>query len=167
MIVAFTGHRPDKLGGYKLPNPTYNYVCQEIEKALLELKPKKVISGMALGVDQWAANIACKLNIPFIAAVPFQGQERMWPPASKSIYNKLLGRAEEVVIVCEGIYSPSKMQIRNEWMVDRCDQLIAIWDGTKGGTGNCVAYALDLGRPIYRINPLDKMVERSYSNIST
>ena len=47
MIVAFTGHRPQKLGGYKLPNPTYIKVCQEIESTLKELKPEKVISGMA------------------------------------------------------------------------------------------------------------------------
>ena len=156
MIVAFTGHRPDKLGGYILPNPTYSYVCQEIEKALLEIKPEKVISGMALGVDQWAANIAHKLGIPFIAAIPFAGQERMWPAASKSIYNKLIKLASEVVIVCDGGYSPAKMQIRNEWMVDRCDQLIAVWDGTKGGTGNCVEYAGKVSRQIYRINPLDR-----------
>lgn len=156
MIVAFTGHRPDKLGGYNLPNPTYSYVCQEIEKLLLELKPEKVISGMALGVDQWAANIAHKLGIPFIAAVPFTGQEKMWPTASKSIYNKLIKLASEVVIVCEGGYSPAKMQIRNEWMVDKCNNLIAVWDGTSGGTGNCVEYATKVGRLIYRINPLDR-----------
>lgn len=158
MIVAFTGHRPDKLGGYKLPNPTYSYVCQRIEQALLELKPDTVISGMALGVDQWAANIAHKLGIPFIAAVPFIGQEKMWPAASQSIYNKLIKLASEVVIVSPGGYSAAKMQFRNEWMVDRSNQVIAIWDGTNGGTGNCVAYATDIGRQIYRINPLDRPI---------
>ena len=158
MIVAFTGHRPDKLGGYKLPNPTYSYVCQEIEKALIQFKPDTVISGMALGVDQWAANIAHKLGIPFIAAVPFIGQEKMWPAASQSIYNKLIKLAAEVVIVSPGSYSAAKMQFRNEWMVDRCNQVIAIWDGTKGGTGNCVAYATDTGKQIFRINPLDRPI---------
>ena len=158
MIVAFTGHRPDKLGGFKLPNPTYSYVCQQIEKSLIELKPEKVISGMALGVDQWAASIAHKLGIPFIAAVPFAGQETVWPAASKSIYNKLISLASEVVIVCPGTYSAAKMQVRNEWMVDRCDQLIAIWDGTKGGTGNCVDYATKVGKQIFRINPLDRPI---------
>lgn len=156
MIVAFTGHRPDKLGGYKLPNPTYLYVCRQIEKTLKELQPEKVISGMALGVDQWAANIAHKLGIPFIAAVPFKGQESMWPAASQSIYNNLIKRAGEVVYVCPGSYSAAKMQTRNEWMVDRCDKLIAIWDGTSGGTGNCVAYAQQIGKSIIRINPKDQ-----------
>jgi uncharacterized phage-like protein YoqJ len=153
MIVAFTGHRPDKLGGYKLPNPTYQFVCQQIEQALKELQPEKVISGMALGVDQWAANIAHKLGIPFIAAVPFTGQEKAWPAPSQKTFNTLIKLASEVVIVSEGGYAAYKMQIRNEWMVDRCDKLIAIWDGTPGGTGNCVKYAQSKNKEIFYINP--------------
>jgi len=153
MIVAFTGHRPDKLGGYKLPNPTYLYVCQEIDKALRELKPEKVISGMALGVDQWAANIAHKLGIPFVAAVPFEGQESAWPQASQKTYRSLIKLATERVVVNEGGYAAWKMQTRNEWMVDRCDQLIAVWDGSPGGTGNCVNYARSKAKEIFYIDP--------------
>ncbi len=156
MIVAFTGHRPDKLGGYDLPNPTYISVCQKIEAALKELKPEKVISGMALGIDQWAAHIATKLGIPFIAAVPFIGQDGKWPTQSRKIYKILLAKASETVVVSEGAYSAAKLQIRNEWMVYQLgqdDKLIAVWDGTKGGTGNCVAYAESKKKTIYRIVP--------------
>jgi len=153
MIFAFTGHRCPKIGGFNLPNPTYNFVCQQIEKTLQGLKPEKIISGMALGVDQWAANIAIKLNIPFIAAVPFEGQEKAWPLESQKIFHKLLSKASEIVIVSEGGYAAYKMQIRNEWMVDQCDKLIAVWDGSPGGTGNCVKYAQNKDKEIIRINP--------------
>ena len=153
MIVAFTGHRPDKLGGYVLPNPTYTYVCQQIEKTLLEIKPDKVISGMALGIDQWAANIAYRLGIPFLAAIPFDGQEKAWPQHSQKVFQRLLKKASEVVIVSPGGYSPAKMQVRNEWMVDNCNKLIAVWDGTQGGTGNCVNYAKSKNSDIIYINP--------------
>lgn len=155
MIVAFTGHRPDKLGGYDLPNPTYIKVCQEIEKNLKALKPDKVVSGMALGVDQWAANVAYKLGIPFIAAVPFKEQESRWPLKSQRIYAKLIGLASEVIIVSPGSYSVEKMHIRNRWMVDNCIKLIAVWDGSTGGTGNCVEYAKSVknNEDIIYINP--------------
>ena len=153
MIVAFTGHRPNKLGGYKLPNPTYVHVCQQIEKTLLELKPVKIITGMALGIDQWATNITIKLGIPFIAAIPFEGQEKAWPEGSQRTWRALLKKAAEKVIVCEGEYAPNKMQIRNEWMVDHCDKLIAVWDGTPGGTGNCINYAKSINKEIIYINP--------------
>ena len=153
MIVAFTGHRPDKLGGYKLPNDTYIKVCQKIDEALTELKPEKVITGMALGVDQWAAAVAYRKKIPFLAASPFENQECKWPEASQKAYRLLRRLAAEEVIVCPGGYEASKMQTRNEWMVDHCDLLIAVWNGTKGGTANCVQYAQSVARQILFINP--------------
>lgn len=157
MIIAGTGHRPDKLPnketGYKLPNPTYIKICKEIEKHLLELKPEKVISGMALGYDSYLAFVTLKLGIPLIAAVPFQGQELAWPQASQNAYNALLKRATEVVIVSEGGYSAHKMQIRNEWMVNHCDVLLACYDGSPGGTGNCIKYAKNLNKNIIIIDP--------------
>jgi uncharacterized phage-like protein YoqJ len=156
MIVAFTGHRPDKLGGYKLPNDTYIRVCQKIDTTLRELNPEKVISGMALGIDQWAAMIAHKLGIPFLAAIPFEGQEKAWPETSQKTFRLLRKLAAEEVIVSSGGYSADKMQVRNIWMVDNCDTLIAVWDGTSGGTANCVAYAESVGKTIIRINPKDE-----------
>lgn len=154
MIVAFTGHRPDKLGGYRVPNPIYRHVCCQIEKALKELQPEKVISGMALGVDQWAAYIAHKLKIPFTAAIPFQGQETAWPLQSQNTYKSLLKLASEQVIVSPGKYHRDKMQVRNEWMVNQCDKLIAVYNGdTTGGTANCVKYAIGIGKDIYYIDP--------------
>lgn len=53
MIISFTGHR--NIGGYTIPNPTYNKVKAEIESLLLDLKPDKILSGMAIGADMLAA----------------------------------------------------------------------------------------------------------------
>jgi uncharacterized phage-like protein YoqJ len=153
MIIAFTGHRPDKLGGYKLPNPTYIKVCREIDWLLTELQPEKVITGMALGIDQWAASVAYKLGIPFIAAIPFEGQEKAWPEKSQQTYRLLRRLATEEVIVSPGEYTAAKMRTRNQWMVDNCDSLIAVWDGSSGGTGNCIQYAKSVNKKIYQINP--------------
>jgi uncharacterized phage-like protein YoqJ len=153
MIIAATGHRPDKLGRYKLPNPTYTYVCQETKKLLLQLKPDKCISGMALGFDQYFAMVCIRLGIPFIAAVPFEGQESVWPEQSKRAYHFLLKKASEVVIVSEGGYLASKLQARNEYMIDRADQVIAAFDGSSGGTKNCVEYARSKNKVIHIIDP--------------
>jgi uncharacterized phage-like protein YoqJ len=109
---------------------------------------------MALGVDQWAASIAIKLGIPFVAAVPFLGQEGMWPNKSKKIYKFLLDKAGEIVIVNEGGFTAKKLQLRNEWMVDNCDVLIAVYNGDeKGGTANCVRYAKEKKKEIVFITP--------------
>lgn len=153
MIVAFTGHRPDKLGGYTVPNKISQRVCREIREKLNELKPTRAITGMAQGVDQWAAQICYMMNIPYVAAVPFVGQESIWPEMAQKRWRFLIGRAAEVVVVCEGAYAPIKLQKRNEWMVDHADVVLAVWDGTAGGTANCVRYAEKKKKSIVRINP--------------
>lgn len=153
MIVAFTGHRL----GPKLLGFQENYLHVALKKAmtseLLKLNPDLVIVGGAIGVDTWAAEIALENKIPYLLAVPFIGQERIWPQKSQDHYKYLKSTAAEVVIVCEGGYSSWKMQKRNEYMVNRCDKLIAVWDGTSGGTGNCVKYAGSINKEIIQINP--------------
>ena len=148
MIIAGTGSRPDKIGGFDLPNPTYSAICKATEAVLLDLKPTKVISGMALGYDSYFANVAYKLNIPILAAVPMENQDKLWSDLDKRRYKTLLSRAEEVVIVSPGPYEPWKMQKRNEYMVLNCDLLLACWDGTSGGTKNCIDFAKKIGREI-------------------
>jgi uncharacterized phage-like protein YoqJ len=158
MIISFTGHRPNKLPdpetGYTLPNPCYNYVCQQTEQLLLELKPEYCISGMAIGFDQYAANVCLKLGIPFVAAVPFLGQEKRWKDSTQQAYHSLLNKALRVEIISEGGYSAHKMQIRNQYLVDHCDLLIACWNGDlSGGTYNCLQYAKTQNKEIKLIDP--------------
>lgn len=50
-------------------------------------------------------------------------------------------------------YKPWLMQKRNEYMVDRCDKITALWDGSSGGTGNCVKYAIKQNKNILTIVP--------------
>jgi uncharacterized phage-like protein YoqJ len=147
MIVAGTGHRPSQLGGYS----------QQVRLALgglateylSQTQPEKVISGMALGWDQALAGASIALGIPFIAAVPFKGAQAAWARADQERFHRLLEMAETVEFVCSE-YAPQirSFQIRNEWMVDRADRMAALWDGSWGGTHNCIAYARKRGVPI-------------------
>lgn len=157
MIIAATGHRPNKLiFEYDMTGPMSNWIANEIDMVLDAYKPEMCISGMALGIDMLFAACALYKKIPVAAAIPFEGQEKMWPEKSQDIYNKLL--AHKLVTkyyVCEPGYAAYKMQLRNEWMTDRCDLLLAVWDGSAGGTGNCVKYAIREQKEIIYINPKD------------
>jgi uncharacterized phage-like protein YoqJ len=152
MIVAGTGHRPDKLGGYgNYERKERKRVFATARAGLIELEPELVISGMAQGWDQELACAAISLGIPFIAAVPFKGQELAWPEQAQDKYNHLLSGAKEVKIVCSGGYAPWKMQTRNEWMVDNSDHILAFWNGTPGGTANCIRYAEKVGKSVINL----------------
>jgi uncharacterized phage-like protein YoqJ len=154
-VIAFTGHRPDKIGGYDVPNPTSLKICNKIEQQLIQIKPTLVLSGMALGVDTWAAWISVGLGIPFIAVIPFKGFESRWNDKAKAAFYELLSLSAGVKYVSEPGYAPWKMQKRNEWLVDNCDAIIGIHNGTLGGTHNCLRYAERKEKLIIRINPND------------
>jgi uncharacterized phage-like protein YoqJ len=147
--ACFTGHRPNKLGGYNENNPIMLNVRRRLDSAItqaIRAGYTDFISGMALGVDIVAAEIVLDKkkeyeNIKLIAAVPFEGQEGNWPEHSQERWRKVMSQADEIVYVCEPGYAAWKMQKRNAWMVDNSQAIIAVWDGTKGGTGNCVEYA--------------------------
>lgn len=146
MIVAGTGHRPDKLGGYS------NIIATRLEalaRSHFEAhRPSRVISGLALGWDQAVARAAIDLGIPLTAAMPFEGFDRRWPDSSRCRLDKILEAAAEIV-VCHPFPAPTlALQIRNEWMVDRADEMLALWDGSWGGTFNCIQYAEKRGRPV-------------------
>ena len=149
MIVAGTGHRPNKLGGYSWESR--NKVYRVAAEWLQVNRPSKVISGMALGWDQALALAAVRNDIPLVAAVPFREQPKAWPAASQAEYYDIIDEAEEIVYVCDPGYAPWKMQKRNEWMVDNSDTVLALWDGSDGGTGNCVKYAGKVNKPIINL----------------
>lgn len=146
--LAITGHRPDKLGGYD--KDTYKKLLLTAYKAIDQLKPRVVISGMALGWDQACAEAACELMIPFIAAIPFAGQENKWPKESQIKYQELLKKAHHQEICSPGEYRVQKLQVRNEWMADNCDEALALFNGEqKGGTFNFIRYARVKDKVIY------------------
>lgn len=140
MITSGTGHRPPKLGGYSAN--IFNDLVDLARSGLAALGQHEcVISGMALGWDQALAVAALDLDLKLIAAIPCERQERLWPLSSQRKYHSILNRAHWVTLVCKGQYRPWKMQKRNEWMVDQSDRVLALWDGSDGGTGNCIRYA--------------------------
>lgn len=157
-ILGITGHRPKKLYGYDNNHPGNLFVIHAIGDFLKENKPDKVISGMALGVDQWSAQWCIKLNIPFIAALPVKEQERLWSPNTQKLHKWLLNKASECVVVTnenELTDINTAMEKRNHYIVDNCNLILAVFGGYAGGTRNCLKYAKSKGKYISIINPGD------------
>lgn len=139
--LAVTGHRPDKAHQFDPWSQASHTRLREFARGeLRRLQPSRVITGMALGFDLAIAD-ACALDgIPFVAAVPCDNQERKWTPYWQSTYQFLLANAAEVHVVSPGPYQGWKMLRRNVWMLEQLgpgDKLLALWDGSSGGTGHC------------------------------
>jgi uncharacterized phage-like protein YoqJ len=145
--VAITGHRPERIKDMSL-------VEKALEDAYNELEVSKVIQGMAAGVDLLAAKVAYRMEIPFVSARPWAGHK----PRIADDYNYMMAMnyAVEVVNVDPSVKyrGPWVYHNRNEWMVDRAELLIAVWDGTKkGGTFNCIKYAQSKDLCVWWIDP--------------
>lgn len=82
-------------------------------------------------------------------------------------YNRILELADDIIYVDElteyqprgmqpdqvGRHSNVKLQLRNVYMVDQSDIVVAIFDGTKGGTFNCIKTAKEKGKRIIVLDP--------------
>lgn len=160
MKIGVTGHRPNKMYGYDIYNKQWNTLKEMFKKLLIENNCDEAITGMALGVDTVFALAVLELkeeghNIKLHCAIPCRNHSCKWAKESVDLYNSILAKADKVVLVTDEEYKPWLMQKRNEYTVDLADKLIAVWDGSSGGTGNCVRYAAKRSKEIIVIKPGD------------
>jgi len=161
MIVCATGHRPKVFGTYDENDKVIVGIKKAINNFMGEREISKFISGMAIGIDMWSAEIALELGIPLVAAVPFRGQEKIWIDSVKKRYDNIVKKASEIYVIDvsadksinyeefmkldlnkDTYFTVSaKFNKRNEWMVNHSDMVMAVWNGEKGGTGHCIKYA--------------------------
>lgn len=158
MKIAVTGHRPKKLFGYDLNNPRYVAIKNIMKGYLIGIGCADAYTGMALGIDQLFAIAVLQLKnegwpIKLHCAIPCANHSSKWPKESQDLYQRILDKADEIVMVSTEPYSPWLMQKRNEYMVDNADGVLAFFDGTPGGTKNCIDYAHKVGKEVTIINP--------------
>lgn len=139
---CFTGHRPDKMDiGEKEVKPL-------LEKAIddaIQDGYVTFITGMATGTDIWAGEIVLERkkhnkNIHLICALPHPGFESRRSLTEKMRFNKIIKNADLVKEINDH-YFTACYQVRNEWMVDHSNLVIAVFNGQKSGTKNTVDYA--------------------------
>lgn len=156
LVIAVTGHRPDKLFGYDYSHEGWCRLRERLKRHLSDLGASVAISGMALGVDTVFAQVALELKLPLICAIPCRGQHKVWQPESQSLYMDIV-RQGHCKLVSDSEYTRSLMNLRNLWMVENCDKLLAVWDGSPGGTANCVILAKKKGKEIIYVELSDLM----------
>ena len=149
---CFTGHRPDKieLGEKEIKPLLENAIDEAISKGFVTF-----ITGMAMGTDIWAAEIVLdrrKKNndLHLICALPHPGFESRRSFVEKMRFSKIIKNADLVKEI-NNHYFTGCYQVRNEWMVDRSNLVIAVFNGQKSGTKNTVDYAKKQGLTINNV----------------
>lgn len=119
---CFTGHRPQKLGYGE-----NSIQCDELKGRLEELIKNLIekegvthfISGVALGVDTYAANIVLNLKAQYPGiilecAIPCETQAVKWNERDRDIYYDLLAKCDKETLLQQN-YTSDCMQKRNEY----------------------------------------------------
>lgn len=149
---CFTGHRPEKLN-----------VSEKEVKALLEIAIDKAvqdgfvtfITGMARGVDTWAAEIVLEKkkknkDLHLICALPHPNFDTNRSIVEKMKFAKILKKAD-LIREINNHYFTGCYQVRNEWMVDRSNRVISVFNGQKSGTKNTIDYAKRKGIEVFNV----------------
>ena len=135
MILAVTGHRPERLRGQE------QLIKKWAVEQLTRLQPSLVIDGMAQGTDQIIAAAAKELGIPILCCYPFP--KKYYHPVEQQIMegNHIAFTSQE--------YSKKAYYIRDCYMVDNADALLCVWDGiSSGGTFITRNYAIKKNKKI-------------------
>lgn len=160
---AFTGHRPQKLPfGFNEEDERCNALKEVLRKEIINLIENEnvthFISGMAMGVDMFAAEVVLDLKktypgITLESAIPCETQAVKWTVAMRERYFNIAAQCDKETLL-QGNYTPGCMDRRNRYMVDHADYILAVWDGKPSGTGNTVKYAQKQKKKITVIDPI-------------
>ncbi len=150
--VCFTGHRPE---GF--PFSPDDKIRTNIIKSMLLCKIKDAydagyrtfITGMARGVDMWAAMCVVHLksvcpDIRLIGVSPFKSEYERRKGLDKWEYGVVCEAADEVIYLHDS-YIKSCYHERNRFMVDRSSMVIGVVYNRKSGTGGTLYYAAKKG----------------------
>ena len=151
MVLAFTGHRPEKL---PWGSDEADARCAALKRQLLEAVRTAAgegydtfLCGMARGCDFYFAEAVLSLGLRLEAYLPCPSQSDRWREADQRRQTQLLlGCA--AVYMTEAAYSQGCMLRRNRKMVDAADGLLTVYDGSPGGTGAAIDYARKRGKRV-------------------
>ena len=153
---CFTGHRPAKLPWrYDESDPKCLALKGRIRDAVetaYEQGYRHFLCGMAQGCDLYFCECVLALreghpDVTVEAAIPCPSQADAWPADQRERYARLVAACDYETVV-SAKYTSSCMQRRDRYMVDHASLLIAVFDGSPGGTRYTVQYAMGRGLDI-------------------
>ena len=157
---CFTGHRPAKL---PWGNDERDPRCLDLKKGLLQELERlyrrgyhHFLCGMALGCDLYFAQAVLQLKeryplITLESVLPFSNQAERWSESNRSRWQGILSACDLETVVQEQ-YDRWCMLRRDRYMVERSAAVLAVFDGTPGGTKYTLDYAAKQELDLYLLD---------------
>ena len=154
MKIGITGHQ-------RLASPDqWRWVQSELERVIASVaRPDDTaFSSLAIGADQRFAELVLSRGLRLHVVIPCDCYEETFMDApEKARYRDLLARAESKTVLPFTKPSEDAFLAAGRYIVESVDALLAVWNGRpaagKGGTGDVVAHAFELGRRVIHLNP--------------
>lgn len=173
-VCTITGHRPAR---FKFKYNEHYKLCVKIKKALtaeiIHLYNHGVRTfwiGGSIGVDTWAGEIIAELkkqkeyeDMRLCVALPFPDFKNRFDPKQQTRLRDILRVCDEQITTSDE-ESETAYRIRNEYMVNQSDCVLAVYDNDRSirsGTGMTVNYARKKKLPIILIHPDTGAVTRA------
>lgn len=144
-VAGITGHRD-------LHDP--DAVKARIEEAVDALRrPLVGVSTLAAGADQLFADAVLAHGGRLEVIVPSADYAETLDPDARSGFERLAASAASLDVLPSRRASPTAYVAAAEAMLDRCDVLLAVWDGEEGrgagGTADVIRRARERAIPVW------------------
>jgi hypothetical protein len=155
--------RPDSerlvgVSGHQAFDARTTELVREAFRELLAGGPVAGITCLAAGADQIFAETVLELGGRILVICPCgRYEEAFTDDAGRAGYRSLLAAASDLVTLPFDEPSDDAFESAGCELVDRCDHLIAVWDGLpaagRGGTAGVVRYARSQGKRVSIVWP--------------
>lgn len=165
---SFTGHRPAKLPwGYNEQDPR----CVDLKTRLADALEaayaegyRHFLCGMAQGCDLYFCECALALRqrhegVTVEAVIPCPTQADRWPRAEQERYRQLVDACDLETVVSAQYHSGCMLR-RDRYLVDHASLLVAVFDGSAGGTRYTIQYAISRGLNVVDLPVVQKNAEQ-------
>lgn len=142
-VLAVTGYKSHELGIFDEKHVGIKYIKNVLEKRIISFIEDGlewvIISGQ-LGVELWCAEVVIGLKkqypqLRLAVLTPFYNQESNWNELRKEQYGRVLQQADYVDSITKRDYeNPSQLKLKNQFIVEKSDGLLVIYDDDKPGS---------------------------------
>lgn len=130
MKIGILSARMQELGGFDNES-LHNSIKEQLSSTINSLKTEHgkiiILTGLNLGPETWAAEIAMQFNVPYHVYIPFDKPYKKWSRQCVNDYLFLLQRASNKIVLDNGEFSVEKLRKKESQIITDSDHLMMVF----------------------------------------